>query len=492
MPLEQDKSGGFKLRLDDAVASGVYPNLFGRRVPLWEAAENVTFSEVGVKRIKGRVLTTDTLAGEPIKGVVQTDRGGIPAIFFGDLTGLWRHFFTQNGCDNVSGPSAPYNTVDGDADTFGNMWSFAVFGSWVFATNNVDPVQVIKLNIAFEDVTGMDITRAKILHTFGPHVMAFNTDKSSSEFVWCDADNPDVWVAAADNLAGQLDIREMTSGIQAVVPLGSRLAVYGNEQMFLVSYLANDLVFGYQSALNGVGAMSQNSVVAVGRRHFGLSQQGFFVTDGQSFEYIDDPAMRVWWKENKHLFNASIKVTGYHLEEQTQVVWYMPELNTTSNTIGVSYNYEKGTWSFLTTPYSATGERTTWRRPLHGDETGKIWEEDAIPDDQVEGEVTTAIPYLLRTKALDLDNADTIKELTSLRLGMTGGGLYFRIGWSETEDGTINWEATQGPFSETDGFEFIPQRTAGRYLHIEFAATELGADWHLQSMDVIGRVEGTR
>ena len=125
----------------------------------------------------------------------------------------------------------------------------------------------------------------------------------------------------------------------AAVPLSKRIAVYGKAQMFLGNYLSNDLVYGYQPALNGIGSVSKNAVVSVGRRNFGLSSQGFFVTDGASFEYIDDPAMRHWFQDNINQ-DQYAKVIGYHDEEDSQVLWYIPTVVTTKNDYCMTYNYE--------------------------------------------------------------------------------------------------------------------------------------------------------
>jgi len=110
-------------------------------------------------------------------------------------------------------------------------------------------------------VTEMSFGTCEIFQKRGPHILAFGTNFSSREVAWCDADNPDDWITRTTNLAGTLEIRELKSPIRAAVPLGSRIAIYGDDQVFLLSYLGNELVFGYQPALNGIGAVSKSVVV---------------------------------------------------------------------------------------------------------------------------------------------------------------------------------------------------------------------------------------
>ena len=95
----------------------------------------------------------------------------------------------------------------------------------------------------------------------------------------------------------------------------------------------------------------------------------------------------------------------------------------------------------------------------------------------------------VRTKPIDLGNADNVKELDSIRLGFRGTGCRFRVGWAETEDGAPNWE----PYITMEpGFPFHNLRTAGRWLFIEFRSDTLDDNWELMTIEVIGRGEGTR
>lgn len=331
-------------------------------------------------------------------------------------------------------------------------------------------------------VCDMDVTTVQIFVNRGPHILGFNTSNSDSEFIWCDADDPDTWQSTASNLAGALEIRELNGPIKAAVPLGNRIAVYGEDQMFLVSYLGNQLVFGYQPALNGIGAVSKRAVVPVGNKNYGLHQQGFFVTDGASFEYIGDPAMRDWYQDNAAIGQIS-KAVAYHDEENGQIAWYFPTTSV-SNSEGLTFNYRLGTWAPITGAVSAAIERVILSGPVTGSESGVLFLENVGNDN-----FTSALTAWVRTKALDLGNADMVKELDSIRIGYEGAGLQYRIGWSETETGTITW----GAYSDVSaGFGFDNLRTAGRWLHLELYSADLGDSWEVMSVEVIGRVEGTR
>lgn len=480
MPLETDKNNGFKLSFDEKINTGLWPDVFSRRIPMWEYGENVQFTEFGLEKVAGKVEIASGTQPEPIRGIIQTKVDDYQYIWFGDLTQLYKW---QEDTDTVTVEGTGYTGLENTSGLVeATQWSMTSFGTWVLATNGKDLPQIHK-GAGFVPVTGMDITSAEIFITRGPHIMAFNTNCCDREFIWCDAGNPDDWIAAADNLAGQLEIRELQTQIMAAVPLGNRIAVYGKDQMFLVNYLANDLVYGYQPALNGIGAVSKNAVVSLGRRNFGLSSQGFFVTDGASFEYIDDPALRHWFKKNINQ-NQYAKVCAYHDEENTQIRWYIPTGVTTDNDLCVSYNYERNNWSFISATVSACEERTVARYAITGSEAGQIYSEGESANND-----GLAIEAWVRSKPIDLGDADIVKELDSIRLGFRGTGLTFRVGWAEQEHDTPIWEDY---ITCVDGFPFHNLRTAGRWLFIELRSDQVDDAWELMTLEVIGRGEGTR
>lgn len=332
------------------------------------------------------------------------------------------------------------------------------------------------------DLYTTGISTVQIWVKRGPHILGFSTNVSDKEFIWCDADDPFTWATGPDNLAGQLQIRELKGPIRAAVPLGEYIAVYGDDQMFLVNYLANDLVFGYSPVLDGVGAVSKKAVVAIDRLNYGLSQQGFFRTDGASFEYIDEPAIREWFDNNSASAQLG-KAIAFHDEENTQVRWYLPT-SSSAITGGVSFNYKTNTWSIIESAKSAGQERIILGGPITGGEDGILYREVSGLNDGV-----SAMTSWVRSKPLDWSNADIVKELDSIRIGFTGTGLQYRIGWSEEENGTINW----GSYTDMDqGFPFHNLRTAGRWLHFEIYSATTNADWLVASVEFIGRMEGTR
>jgi len=337
-------------------------------------------------------------------------------------------------------------------------------------------------------VTVPDISydKVKIFKRQGPHMLAFNYQEGDIDFPttfsWCSADDLDDWDGSATNTAGNLQIREATGEIRCVTQLGNNLAVYTQNQMFVVSYIGLPNIFGYKPALDGVvGAVSPHSVVAVGRMNYGLSRDGFFVTDGASSKMIGrDSGMNRFFRENAS-FTELGQVFAFDNSKENEVVWGVP-LGEAKITKEIYYNYKTNQWGMRDSNISAYHDRGIFNEPLSAN-TSKFYFEGTIP--------TLADPAVSAvTKAHDLNNADRIKEITALRVGKTGvGSPTVSIGFTNTIDATPTYSDN---FIVDDTFKSFPVRTAGRYIHLKVESNGASDTWELTDMVIQGRFEGER
>ena len=319
-------------------------------------------------------------------------------------------------------------------------------------------------------------------------MLAFNYQESGVDypttFSWCSADDLDDWVGSATNTAGNLQIREATGEIRCVAQLGNNLAVYTQNQMFVVSYIGLPNIFGYKPALDGVvGAVSPSSVVSVGRMNYGLSRDGFFVTDGASSKMIGrDSGMNRFFRENAS-FTELGQVYAFDNSKENEVVWGVP-LGSAKITKEIYYNYKTNQWGMRDSNISAYHDRGIFNEALSAD-TSKFYFEGTV--------AALADPAVLaETKAHDLNNADRIKEITALRVGKEGtGSPTVSVGFTETIDATPTY-LDKDKFTVDDTFKSFPVRTAGRYIHLKVESNGANDDWELTDMVIQGRFEGER
>ena len=338
-------------------------------------------------------------------------------------------------------------------------------------------------------VPDIDFDSLECFHRQGPHMLAFNYSKGavdySTSFAWCSADNLDNWVGAATNTAGSLLIREAETPIRCVAQLGTGLAVYTETQMFVVNYVGLPNIFGYQVALEGsVGAVSPNSVISVGRQNYGVSRDGFFVTDGSSVKMIGRESGMNQFFRDQVAQSELAQIYGFDNSKENEVVWGVP-IDSASITKEIYYNYKTGQWGMRDQTISAYLDRGVFHDALSADSNGVFYSEGNTE--------SLANPNVFAiTKAHDLNDADRIKEISAIRVGKEGeGNPTLSVGFSSTIDATPTF-LQKDSFIIDDTFKSFPIRAAGRYITIKIESNGSSDNWTITNLVVQGRMEGER
>jgi len=332
-------------------------------------------------------------------------------------------------------------------------------------------------------------TRVRAVSKSGPHLIAINYDTSAGNFpqnvAWCSMDDPDTWVGAADNSAGSLTLREATSDLKCIVPLGESKAIYTDSQMFILNYIGSPYYFGYETAMaNGAGAISSQAVIAVDRVNYGLSSRGFFMTDGNSVEVIGGKEGISNWVFAQLSTGEYAQVVASHNRDNHEVVWSLPIGDASKCTAEVIYNYVTGTWSKRTSTLCSFTELSgTLPLRVSGDSAGNVYLEDG----ETSPHNTTAT-----TRAHDFDDPFSIKELTSIRVGKTGDGdPLIEIGWAENVDDEPTFNPSDR-FTAENQYKEYNIRTSGRYLFLRISDAGSNEDWAISNITIKGRIRGFR
>ena len=337
------------------------------------------------------------------------------------------------------------------------------------------------------NVSDCPFLRVRAVDKSGPHILAINYSRTNTEHpydvAWCSEDDPDTWVASSSNSAGSLTLREASSPLRCIVPLGENKAIYTDDQMFILSYLGSPFYFGYQTAMtSGVGAVSAKAVVSVDRLNYGLSRRGFFETDGNSVKRIGDvEGINKYVSENV-AESEYPAVVAYHNKKHNEVVWSLPLGGTTPNT-EISYNYSTGVFSKRTANTTAAVESGVYPHVITAQSDAYIHLEDgsASPHN------TTAT-----TKAHDLEDPYAIKEITSIRVGKVGqGSPKISVGWANHIDDEPTFYESDSFFAN-DEFKEHNVRTSGRYLFLKVESSGNADSWEISNIVIKGRIRGFR
>ncbi len=433
----------------------------------------IATDEVGPLRIKKNNVSFGDLLSGSVSGATITSGGS------GYSVGDSLSFTGGTG----SGFTATVKEVDGsDAVTrfkINNYGSGFIDGETLTANSGGLTVSLQISNCPF--------TRVKSIDKSGPHILAINYDKVSGtkhpyDVAWCSADNPDDWVLSTTNSAGSLTLREANSELKCIVPLGESKAIYTENQMFILTYTGDPFYFGYQTAMtSGVGAMSPKSVISVDRLNYGLSDAGLFMTDGNSATVLgEEEGINAYIKENLSSSQREL-VHALHNKSNNEIVWHIPVESNHTN-LEITYNYKTKVFSKRTRDVSATFEAGVFPTITSADSKGNLYFEGLGSDTRN----TMAI-----TKAHDLGDPHSIKELTSIRVGKTGiTNPKIEIGWANkiNDEPTFNLNDT---FYADEDYKEYSLRTSGRYLFLRISSEDT-ADWEISNIVIKGRTRGFR
>ena len=186
-------------------------------------------------------------------------------------------------------------------------------------------------------------------------------------------------------------------------------------------------------------------------------------------------------------FSQGSKICGYHDEVKQSVIWYYQSTSGSSAVdAGIAYDYSTGNWWFLGQGRSACAERNVFDYAISAEEGGNdyvFFENFGVNSD------ASAMVARIQTKPFDGGVADLIKEIEQVRIGYTGSGLQYRLGWQDSEADEIVW----GPYQMvSSGFSVDDYRISGRYVTLELYSNAAGDEWDVSSIDVHGFASGER
>lgn len=443
-----------------ALETGIFPSLAPNQPGLWRDGDNILVGDGKVKKHGG--YTAESTVSGTIRAIEQAYAEGIRRTYFATASSVYKW---EYGARSTIGSGFGGN----------GYWSLCPFGNHLFATNDYNVPQYWQGG-SMAPLEGVRRPRFRLFKKFQNHVLGFY----GQSFDFSSKSNPEVWDPLPENSAGDLFIRDLDSDVFAAHYMGQHMAVYSADSMSILQYLGAPLYFGVLPAVNGIGAVNDQSIVPVGNLHYGFCHKGIFRTDGVSFNYVDGPAVNEYIRSNMDTAQLRYSV-GLHNEAKTTVEWWIPKVG--GGMFGVAFNYRTSGWTKISIPVTAAAEQQVYDYPLIG--VGSTFGFLDKSPNAGAGAMTSSI----RSFHLDAGQRERFKRWDMLRVDVEKtGGMEVRFGFLYNNVAEPDDEPSWTDWQPLAYENWIHQESV--YLIVELRSTAINVDWKLGGIAVHGQVAG--
>ena len=242
-------------------------------------------------------------------------------------------------------PATDYTTATAD------RIRFSQFGKSVITTNNSEKLQYYNVDTSTE-FADLDATApvAKYITVVRDFVVVANltegADKYSSRVRWSGINDETDWTYSQTS---QADYQTLPDGGNIVGIRGGEFGlVFMDNAIYRMSYLGTPLIFQFDNISRGTGCFNENSIAQYSGLSFFLSDDGFYVCDGQTLKPIGTEKVDRYFYETVELTNINSMSTAVDPINKL-VIWNYP---TTGNLRKLLiYNFKTSKWTSADAPF---------------------------------------------------------------------------------------------------------------------------------------------
>jgi hypothetical protein len=257
-------------------------------------------------------------------------------LFAGGRTGVYR-VNSIGTFTNVSGTT--YSTPSD------SRIRFTQFGSRALFVNNADKVQAynIETDTAFSDVAaGAPV--AKYITVVRDFVVVANTLESGTRYGtrvrWSGINDETEWTYSQTT---QADYQDIPDGGNIVGIRGGEFGlILMDSAIYRMSYVGTPFIFQFDNISRGTGCYEENSIAQYQGITFFLSDDGFYMCDGQTVKPIGSEKVDRWFFDNLDIANLSSMSAAVDPIRKL-VVWNFPVGG--SNRKLLIYNFKTSKWT---------------------------------------------------------------------------------------------------------------------------------------------------
>lgn len=316
-----------------------------------QAAYNVYPQQVGYGPIPS-LSDYSNAASENLISITSGKFSGSSYLFAGGATKLFKYDSATRNLSNVS-------KVGGYS---GLTWNWAQFGKVLLAANGAEKIQAWTLgtSTAFADLAAA-APIAKFVAVVRDFVVAAHISGYPNRVQWSDINDETDWTSGPTS---QSDYQDLPDGgdIQGIT--GGEFGLILLERAIVrMSYIGSPLFFQFDAISPVIGCYEAGSIAQYGNLTFFLSDDGFYVCDGQSVKPIGAEKVDRWfWNDLSPTAVAAISAAVDPIKKV--VLWCYP--NTSAGYSLLIYNWQLQRWSYGSTNANYVASTATAAVTLEG------------------------------------------------------------------------------------------------------------------------------
>lgn len=243
-------------------------------------AKNCVPQEGKYGQFLGLTTTSDALAAKPLGAISTSNIGGVVETYAGTETNIYR-------LDAPAWTAVTGAAISPPASGVASM-EFAQFNNRVYVATYGNLLRSKQIGLAGNFTAITDSPKARRVDVVRNFVVCGDiNDPVDGEkpwrIRWSSIDNPESWPLAGTatayaNQSDEQDLKAEDGAVQAIVGFDYGL-IFQENAITRMTYVGSPLVF-QMDKIDNRGAMSPDSVVAVGRSCYFISRDGIFRTDG--------------------------------------------------------------------------------------------------------------------------------------------------------------------------------------------------------------------
>ena len=222
---------------------------------------------------------------------------------------------------------------------------FTQFGSSVIATNNADKLQYfnVEASTEFADVD-TDAPIAKYITVVRDFVVVGNTlegsDRYGNRVRWSGINDETAWEYSQTT---QADFQDIPDGGNVVGVRGGEFGlILMDSAIVRMSYVGTPFIFQFDNISRGTGCFEQNSIAQYQGITFFLSDDGFYMCDGQSVKPIGSEKVDRFFFDTLELSEIATMSAAVDPIRKL-VVWNYPTSGNLRKLL--IYNFKTGRWT---------------------------------------------------------------------------------------------------------------------------------------------------